>query len=37
VLSSQPPEAGFEAITPDLEDFYFATIKGFIHRPAAVN
>ena len=32
VLSAQQPEAGFEPTTPDLEDFYFATIKGFIHR-----
>lgn len=39
VLSDQPPEAGFEPVVPDLEDFYFATIKGFIHAPAttAVN
>lgn len=34
VLSEQPPEAGFEPVTPDLEDLYFATIKGFVHRPA---
>ena len=32
VLSAQRPDAGFEPTTPDLEDFYFATIKGFIHR-----
>jgi ABC-type multidrug transport system ATPase subunit len=37
VLSSQQPEAGFEPVEPDLEDFYFATIRGFIHRTAAVN
>ncbi|MFZ3264424.1 MAG: ABC transporter ATP-binding protein [Terriglobales bacterium] len=36
VLSPQSPDAGFEPVTPDLEDFYFATIKGFIHAPAAV-
>jgi len=35
VLSPQPPEAGFEPAEPDLEDFYFATIKGFIHAPTA--
>src|SRR5579862_2452642 len=29
VLNAQQPEAGFEPATPDLEDFYFATIKGF--------
>ena len=35
VLSPQAPEAGFEPAAPDLEDFYFATIKDFIHPPAA--
>ena len=35
VLSEQQPEADFERAAPDLEDLYFATIKGFIHRPAA--
>ncbi len=30
VLSDQP-EAGFEPVTPDLEDLYFATIHGFVH------
>lgn len=35
VLSDLPPEAGFEQAAPDLEDLYFATIKGFVHRPAA--
>jgi len=35
VLSAQQPEAGFEPAEPDLEDFYFATIKGFIRAPAA--
>jgi ABC-2 type transport system ATP-binding protein len=35
VLSEQPPETGFEPAAPDLEDLYFATIKGFVHRPAA--
>ena len=34
VLSDQPPEPGFELAEPDLEDLYFATIKGFLHRPA---
>jgi ABC-type multidrug transport system ATPase subunit len=32
VLSDTPPEPGFEAVPPDLEDLYFATIKGYIHR-----
>ena len=36
VLSPQPPEAGFEPVTPDLEDFYFATIKGFMQTPSGV-
>ncbi len=35
VLSAEQPEAGFEPVAPDLEDLYFATIKGFIHRPVA--
>lgn len=35
VLNNQQPEAGFEPVVPDLEDFYFATIKGFIHPPAS--
>jgi ABC-2 type transport system ATP-binding protein len=35
VYSNQEPEPGFELVTPDLEDVYFATIKGFMH-PAAV-
>jgi ABC-2 type transport system ATP-binding protein len=35
VLSDQQPEAGFVQTTPDLEDLYFATIKGFVYRPAA--
>ena len=39
VLSAKQPETGFEPVTPDLEDFYFATIKGFLGEPApaAVN
>jgi ABC-2 type transport system ATP-binding protein len=38
VLNEQPPEAGFEPAVADLEDFYFATIKGFIYpAPATVN
>jgi ABC-type multidrug transport system ATPase subunit len=28
VLADELPEAGFESVTPDLEDLYFATIKG---------
>jgi ABC-2 type transport system ATP-binding protein len=35
VLADVPPEAGFEPVTPDLEDLYFACIRGFIHKPAA--
>jgi ABC-type multidrug transport system ATPase subunit len=35
VLSEQQPEAGFEPAVPDLEDLYFATTRGFIHRPTA--
>src|SRR5580700_2965475 len=31
VLSVQQPEVGFEPVTPDLEDLYFATIHGFVH------
>jgi ABC-type multidrug transport system ATPase subunit len=30
VLSDGQPAEGFEAAAPDLEDLYFATIKGFI-------
>jgi ABC-type multidrug transport system ATPase subunit len=37
VLSDQSPEPGFEPAAPDLEDLYFATIRGFVHRPASVN
>jgi len=37
VLNDRPPEAGFETVAPDLEDFYFATIKGFIHSPTAAS
>jgi ABC-type multidrug transport system ATPase subunit len=35
VLSDAQPEAGFEPAAADLEDLYFATIKGFLHTPAA--
>jgi ABC-type multidrug transport system ATPase subunit len=31
VLSDAQPEAGFEIVSPDLEDLYFATIRGFVH------
>jgi len=39
VLSARQPGDGFELVAPDLEDFYFATIKGFIHpsESGAVN
>jgi ABC-2 type transport system ATP-binding protein len=30
VLQGDLPEAGFEPAQPDLEDFYFASIKGFM-------
>jgi len=32
-LSERQPAAGFEPVTPDLEDLYFAAIRGFIERP----
>ena len=35
VLQDDLPEAGFEPVVPDLEDLYFATIRGF--APDAVN
>jgi len=28
-----PPENGFEPAEPDLEDVYFATLKGLLERP----
>ena len=31
VYSNQEPGPGFELVLPDLEDVYFATIKGFMH------
>ncbi|HWX56788.1 MAG TPA: ABC transporter ATP-binding protein, partial [Verrucomicrobiae bacterium] len=34
VYSNQEPDPSFELVTPDLEDVYFATIKGFMN-PAA--
>lgn len=34
VLSDKSPEARFEPVVPDLEDLYFATIKGFVHGAA---
>ncbi|MGB8890401.1 MAG: ABC transporter ATP-binding protein [Candidatus Korobacteraceae bacterium] len=34
VLQDEQPEAGFELMSPDLEDLYFATIKGFVHPVA---
>lgn len=33
VLSDGQPGAGFEPVTPDLEDLYFATIRGFVEKP----
>jgi ABC-2 type transport system ATP-binding protein len=35
VLQDDVPEAGFEPVVPDLEDLYFATIRGFLHGAAA--
>jgi ABC-2 type transport system ATP-binding protein len=35
VLSNDKPEEGFAPVAPDLEDLYFATIKGFIHGQAS--
>ena len=35
ILNGERPEAGFEPVTPDLEDLYFATIRGFFHPGAA--
>ena len=38
VFSPQQPDSSFEPVTPDLEDLYFATIKGaIIPRSAGVN
>jgi len=39
VLSEHQPGAGFEPVAPDLEDLYFATIRGFFNPPntAGVN
>lgn len=34
VLSNRQPGPGFEPVTPDLEDLYFATIRGFVEKPA---
>jgi ABC-2 type transport system ATP-binding protein len=31
VLNEKQPEAGFEPVVPDLEDLYFATIRGFLY------
>jgi len=35
VLQDELPEGGFEPVNPDLEDLYFATIKGFLYGAAA--
>jgi ABC-type multidrug transport system ATPase subunit len=34
VLSDQQPGVGFEPVAPDLEDLYFATIRGFVEKSA---
>lgn len=36
VLSDDPPGPGFEPSTPDLEDLYFAAIRGFVQPSTAV-
>jgi ABC-2 type transport system ATP-binding protein len=35
VLSDTQPETGFERVAPDLEDLYFATVRGLLNAPAA--
>lgn len=35
VWSDTPPDTGFEPVAPDLEDLYFATIRGYGQNPAA--
>lgn len=38
VFSPQQPDSSFESVTPDLEDLYFATIKGVnVPRSVGVN
>jgi ABC-type multidrug transport system ATPase subunit len=37
VLSDQAPDASFEPVEPDLEDLYFATVRGFIHPATSAN
>jgi ABC-2 type transport system ATP-binding protein len=37
VLSDQPPGPGFEPAVPDLEDLYFATIRGFLQSSVPVS
>jgi ABC-2 type transport system ATP-binding protein len=36
VLSDDPPGPGFEPSTPDLEDLYFAAVRGFVQPSTAV-
>ena len=36
VLNDAAPDIGFQEVDPDLEDLYFATVRGFIH-PASAN
>ena len=36
VLNDVEPEDGFESVMPDLEDLYFATIRGFLAEEVAV-
>jgi ABC-2 type transport system ATP-binding protein len=37
VLNDQAPEASFELVEPDLEDLYFATVRGFLYPAASGN
>src|SRR5580692_2874855 len=36
VWSEVAPESGFEAVTPDLEDLYFATTRGYLQNPVTL-
>jgi len=37
VWSDNQPDAGFEPVAPDLEDLYFATVRGFAQPPGREN
>jgi len=36
VWSEVAPESGFEAVTPDLEDLYFATTRGYLQNSVTI-